>query len=89
MSAWSNSLRHASPHFGVQTGQVVRRDVDPNEALYALYGAASLAGTALGAYHGYRRNDSIGWGIWWALMGGAFPWATIPFALAQGFGRRA
>lgn len=43
-------------------------------------GAASI-------YHGYKRNDSIGWALWWGLMGAAFPIITIPIALAQGFGK--
>jgi len=38
------------------------------------------------AYHGYRRNHSIGWAIVWALLGGAFPIIGWPVALAQGFG---
>lgn len=51
--------------------------------------ALSIAGTALGAYHGYRRNrGSVGWAIGWALLGGMFPVITIPVALAQGFGKR-
>ena len=50
-----------------------------------------LVGTAAGAagiYHGYKRNDSIGWALWWGIMGAAFPIITIPIALAQGFGER-
>lgn len=54
----------------------------------AIWGVASVAGTALGAYHGYKRNNSVGWGIWWALMGGMFPVVTVPVALAQGLGKR-
>lgn len=54
----------------------------------AVWGAASLLGTALGAYHGYRRNNSVGWGVWWAVMGGLFPIVTVPVAIAQGFGKR-
>ena len=57
-SPWTSSLRHASPVLGPRTGQVTRRDFDGTDTLYALYRAASLAGTALGAYHGYRRNVS-------------------------------
>jgi hypothetical protein len=53
------------------------------------YAAASVAGVAAGAYHGYARNDSIGWAIWWAAMGGLFPFVTIPVSIAQGFGKRA
>lgn len=47
---------------------------------------AGIAGSALGAYHGYARNDSVGWAIAWGLLGGVFPLLTIPVALAQGFG---
>jgi hypothetical protein len=53
-----------------------------------IWGLASIAGTALGAYHGYKRNNSIGWGLWWGLMGGMFPVVTVPLALAQGFAKR-
>ena len=51
--------------------------------------ALAVAGTALGAYHGYKRNDSIGWAIWWGIAGGAIPILTLPIAVAQGFGQRA
>lgn len=47
-----------------------------------------LAGTVSGAYHGYKRNnESIGWGIGWALLGNIFWPVTIPVSLAQGFGK--
>lgn len=57
--------------------------------LATAYTIASLAGTGLGAYHGYKRHDSIGWAIGWGLLGGLFPIITIPVAFAQGFGKRA
>lgn len=41
-----------------------------------------------GLYHGYKRNDSIGWGIGWALFGGAIPVLAIPIALIQGLGKQ-
>jgi len=47
----------------------------------------SLAGAASGAYHGFRRNNSVGWAIGWAFLGGAFPVITIPVSLAQGYGK--
>jgi hypothetical protein len=57
-------------------------------------GGVRLAWYALGAlsvgaslFHGYRRNDSIGWGLWWGFMGGIFPVVTPAIALAQGFGK--
>lgn len=63
---------------------------DPNPlALSNAQIALSAAGTALGAYHGFRRNDSIGWAIGWAILGGMFPLVTIPVSVAQGFGKRA
>jgi hypothetical protein len=54
----------------------------------ATVGAAlSVAGAGLGAYHGYKRDNSIGWAIGWAILGATFPIVTIPVAIAQGFGQ--
>lgn len=54
--------------------------------LQVVYGLASLAGGAAGAYHGYKRNgDSIGWGIGWFFLGSWFWPIAIPIAFAQGF----
>lgn len=50
--------------------------------------ALTLGGTAAGAYHGYKRNNSLGWAIGWALLGGLFPVITVSVAAAQGFGKR-
>lgn len=49
--------------------------------------ALSIAGAATGAYHGYKRNDSAGWAFGWFLLGGLFPYFTIPVSIAQGFGK--
>ena len=51
------------------------------------YRVAAWAGVGAGAYHGYKRNNSVGWAIGWALLGGVFPIITIPLSLAQGFGK--
>ena len=57
------------------------------EWLTAAWRVASLSGTAIGAYHGYKRNQgSVGWAIGWALLGGLFPVITVPIAFAQGIG---
>lgn len=47
--------------------------------------ALSVAGVGLGAYHGYKRDGSVGWALAWAALGGLFPIVTIPVAIAQGF----
>lgn len=56
--------------------------------LSAVWTLLSVVGTAVGAYHGYKRNQSIGWGIWWAICGGVAPVITVPIALAQGVGEK-
>ena len=59
----------------------------PKTPLGWVYRILSIAGMVSGAYHGYKRNDSIGWAIGWGLLGGAFPFITIPVSLAQGYGK--
>jgi hypothetical protein len=54
-----------------------------------IWGIVALAGAGLGAYHGWKRDHSVGWAIVWALLGGTFPVITIPVAFAQGFAKRA
>jgi hypothetical protein len=53
--------------------------------VWAVVGAASVAASA---FHGYRRNRSVGWALWWGLMGGIAPVITPAIAVAQGFGKR-
>lgn len=52
-----------------------------------LYTVFRTVAMATSAFHGYRRNRSVGWSIWWGLMGGIFPVITPTIALAQGFGK--
>jgi hypothetical protein len=49
---------------------------------------AGIASVGASAYHGYKRNDSIGWAIVWGLLGGLAPVITPAVAVAQGFGER-
>lgn len=51
--------------------------------------ALSTIGAGVGAYHGYLRNNSVGWGVVWGLLGAAFPIFVVPIAFAQGIGKRA
>lgn len=39
------------------------------------------------AYHGYRRNSSVGWAIGWGLLAGLTPPITLGIAIAEGFGK--
>jgi hypothetical protein len=55
-------------------------------AVYAMLGTISAGASA---YHGYRRNQSVGWAIWWAAMGYLAPVITPAIGLAQGWGKRA
>lgn len=52
------------------------------------YGAVSTASMAVSAFHGYKRNQSIGWALLWGLLGATFPVITPAIAVAQGFGKR-
>jgi len=57
----------------------------PNPGLPTFWAAASIVSTGLSAYHGYKRNDSVGWAVAWGLLGGLFPIITPAVAFAQGF----
>jgi len=57
----------------------------PVRTLMLVAGTASVGALA---YHGYRRNNSIGWALVWGIIGGAFWPLAIPISLAQGFGVR-
>jgi hypothetical protein len=52
---------------------------------WGILGTVSMAASA---YHGYRRNRSIGWALAWGLAGAVFPVITPTIAVAQGFGKR-
>ena len=51
-------------------------------------GALSIASAVVSGIHGYRRNQSIGWGLWWFIAGSIFPVVTPTIAIAQGFSKR-
>lgn len=79
-AGWRSNLY---PEQTASTGQLAGADT------WAAVGSTlAVAGTGLGAYHGYRRTGSLGWAIAWAILGGLFPIITIPVAIAQGFGQR-
>jgi hypothetical protein len=48
----------------------------------------STVGGVLGAYHGYKRNSSVGWAFGWSVFGSLVPFLALPVAFAQGFGKK-
>lgn len=55
---------------------------------YKAYRALGMVGSIAGAYHGYKRNESVGWAIGWGLFGSILPFVALPVAYFQGFGKR-
>lgn len=53
-----------------------------------IFGVLALLSAAASGYHGYRRNQSIGWAAVWFALGSIFPVVTPVIALAQGFGQK-
>ena len=47
----------------------------------------STVSAGASAYHGYKRNKSVGWALIWGGFGGSFPIIVPAIALAQGFGK--
>lgn len=68
------------------TSAITQRFQDPK--LRRAYGLLSTVSMAASAYHGYKRNNSIGWALIWGLLGAAFPVIVPVIAVAQGFGKR-
>ena len=48
--------------------------------------ALPISGAAC-AYHGYRRNKSVRWALWWGFCGSLFFPVAPVIAFAQGFGK--
>lgn len=53
---------------------------------WTVWGLLSTASMAASAYHGYKRNESVGWALVWGLCGALFPVITPVIAVAQGYG---
>lgn len=48
----------------------------------------TIAAAAGAGFHGYRRNNSLGWALVWFTFGSLFPIITTVVAAAQGYGVR-
>ena len=56
-------------------------------AMFYFWTLAGILSVGASAYHGYKRNNSVGWAIAWGLLGGLAPVITPAVAVAQGFGK--
>lgn len=84
MSPWvSPVLSSWGPERDTRVGAYALPNVSP------VWAYLSLVSSALSAFHGYRRNLSVGWAALWGLAGALFPVITPAIAVAQGFGKRA
>ena len=68
-----------------EVGQSIPFWMDPEKrkigiTVWSVLGTVSMVASA---YHGYVRNQSIGWALWWGFMGSLFPVITPTIALAQ------
>jgi hypothetical protein len=54
----------------------------------ALWWTGHTASMIALTYHGYKRNNSVGWAIVWGLFGPLVWPITVPIAVAQGFGKK-
>lgn len=61
---------------------------DFDKTYWTIWGVVSTASMAASAFHGYKRNRSVGWALVWGLLGATFPVITPTIAVAQGFGER-
>jgi len=71
----------------MMTAEAIAKQMEASPA-WQFYRIAAPISVALCAYHGYRRNQSIGWAIGWMFAGAALPVIAPVIALAQGFGQR-
>ena len=84
-AAFSGSPDGLGRGFGAEDIVVASTESTVRRNLMLAYSVLSVAGAAIGAYHGYKRNDSVGWAIGWSLLGSIAPVIVIPVAFAQGF----
>jgi len=84
----ANNLARVEPSGPTELVTEVIERPSRRAGLGDLYQLAAVAGTALGAYHGYRRSGSVSWAFGWSLFGGLMPVFAIPLAFAQGFGKK-
>lgn len=66
-----------------------RQERQLREGLMAVNYVIGTAAGLAGAYHGYKRNESVGWAIGWSFLSSLFWPIAVPVMIAQGFGEPA
>lgn len=70
---------------GADTAAAINTPIDNSVRVWSW---VALASSVLSTYHGYKRNQSIGWALAWGALGAAFPIIVPTVAVAQGFGKK-
>lgn len=71
-----------------QRAELQRIEAATRSPLFWVWNIGHFVSVPVLGYHGYKRNDSVGWALVWGLFGSiAWP-VTVPIAFAQGFGKR-
>lgn len=80
-----NAIGHTAYH---HVGHTAYHHVGDDAVDDSIMRLIRMAAVGIGAYHGYRRNDSVAWATGWGLLAGTAPVIVVAIALAQGFGKR-
>lgn len=87
----SRALAHMNPAGQAETPTTTTTSAQqlPPIELTPFQIALSTVGMGVAAFHGYRRNNSVGWAIVWGLLGAVFPVITNVIAFAEGYAKPA
>lgn len=92
------SLGHTAYHHIGDDGSIAATNPDPavvqlappesSSSSFGFMDVLRMAVVGAAAYHGYKRNQSVGWAVAWGLASQLNAPITIGVALAQGFSQR-
>lgn len=66
----------------------ISNDFRQTKTFAIVWALLSTVSAALSGYHGYKRNNSLGYGLLWFALGGLFPIVVPTIGFAQGFAKR-
>lgn len=71
-----------------ENGKLVESMGDAVSTVQSIMTMLRIPGMIGGVYHGYKRNQSIGWALAWGAAGYLSPVITGVVSYAQGFGKK-